>query len=105
VRSIDARDSFYRQHEKDAINADFMSMDSAPKDGTEIEILFRHVNWKYASERDRDDWQQICRAHWTDFNGGGWVWHGIYGMPMGWRKLANAELRRADCGANINRDA
>lgn len=75
----------------DWLASGFAPMDSAPKDGTEIEILFRHRNWKYASERDRADWQQVCKAYWTDFNGGGWVWHGICGVPMCWRPMANSE--------------
>lgn len=77
-------------------------MESAPKDGTEIEILFRHTNWNYADSLDRDDWQQVCKARWIDFNGGGWVWRGICGQPICWRALpANAKGQRgAACGAS-----
>lgn len=66
----------------------FLSMDSAPKDGTEIEILFRQKNHRYAEGVAKLDWQQVCRARWTDFNGGGWVWYGISGEPVGWRRAA-----------------
>src|SRR5574337_740475 len=71
----------------------WLPMETAPKDGAEIEILFRHTNWNYAAGLDRDDWQQVCKAHWIDFNGGGWVWDGICGQPICWRALpANAKL-------------
>lgn len=74
-------------------------MATAPKDGTEIEILFRHLNWQYAEGDKKDEWQQFCRAHWTDFNGGGWVWHGIAGIPVGWRPLrANAKVSEGENG-------
>lgn len=62
-------------------------MGRAPKDGTEIEILFRHANFFYAAPEDRHQWQQWCRAYWTDFNGGGWVWRGICGEPLCWRPV------------------
>lgn len=64
------------------------SMDCAPKDGTSILILFRHVNHKYAKPAEKERWQQWCKAHWTDFNGGGWVWHGICGTPIQWRHIS-----------------
>lgn len=63
----------------------FLPMETAPRDGTEIEILFQHRNYYYAEENKRDEWQQVCRARWTDFNTGGWVWHGIAGVPICWR--------------------
>jgi len=61
------------------------AMQSAPKDGTPIEILFRHHNFKYAKSGEKHIWQQWCIARWTNFNGGGWVWHGICGNPICWR--------------------
>lgn len=61
-------------------------MDRAPKDGTEIEILFRHAEFAHADAADKPKWQQWCRARWTDFNGGGWVWRGICGEPICWRQ-------------------
>ena len=64
----------------------FEPMATAPRDGTEIDILFRHVTWHYADTETRDsEWQQVCKARWTDFNGGGWVWYGICGVAIGWR--------------------
>lgn len=62
-------------------------IETAPKDGKEILILFRHENWKYASEAEKDIWQQACKARWIDHNGGGWVWNGIAGKAIAWRPL------------------
>lgn len=63
---------------------------TAPLDGTEVELTIRHNNWIYASGKDREQWEQIVRAKWIDFNGGGWTWHGMAGMPVGWRALLSA---------------
>lgn len=60
-------------------------MHNAPTDGSEIEILFRHLNYYFAGDGEKDKWQQVCKAYWTDFNGGGWVWKGIAGTPVCWR--------------------
>lgn len=60
---------------------------SAPLDGSEVELMIRHNNWIYASGKDREQWEQIVRAKWIDFNGGGWTWHGMAGMPVGWRSV------------------
>lgn len=63
---------------------------TAPLDGTEVELTIRHNNWIYASGKDRGQWEQIVRAKWIDFNDGGWTWHGMAGMPVGWRALLSA---------------
>lgn len=71
------------------------SIDTAPKDGTVIELLIRHSNFQYCkTERERTDWEQIVRAHWIEFNGGGWTWHGMYGTPFFWRTPALAAATR-----------
>lgn len=62
-----------------------LPMEMAPKDGSEIEILFRHNEWRYAKGARKNEWQQWCRAHWIEFNGGGWTWHGLPGVPICWR--------------------
>jgi hypothetical protein len=64
------------------------AMPSAPKDGTEIELLVRHSTWHYASLADRAKWQGPCRGSWLDFNGGGWSWSGHMGTPIAWRPAA-----------------
>lgn len=61
------------------------AMATAPKDGTPVELLLRHLNWHYATGADKDQWQQIVDARWIDFNHGGWTWHGIAGEPVVWR--------------------
>lgn len=67
-------------------------MVSAPLDGTEIEILFRHFDYWTSlkldgKEKADEQWQAAQRAHWIDHNGGGWTWHGMAGTPVGWRPL------------------
>lgn len=63
-------------------------MDTAPKDGSEIVLLIEHVNYQYASEKDKPMWREECPAAWTDSNGGGWVWRGLCGTPIGWKSTA-----------------
>lgn len=63
-------------------------MIDAPKDGTEIELLLRHPNYTYAEiDEERARWEQVVRAKWIDFNGGGWTWYGMYGCAWGWRPV------------------
>lgn len=69
---------------------DWQPMLTAPLDGTEVELIIRHNNWIYASAKDREQWEQIVSARWIDFNGGGWTWHGMAGMPVGWRLLSGS---------------
>jgi hypothetical protein len=66
------------------LKASLQPMDTAPRDGTVIRIRFEHSNFRYASGDDRFRWEQICDAYWTNFNNGGWVWHGLAGHPTGW---------------------
>ena len=63
------------------------SMDTAPKDGAEIELLLHHPNRQYAQGEEKRRWEQVVRAQWIDFNGGGWTWSGMYGIAQGWRPL------------------
>ena len=69
-------------------------MTDAPRDGTEVELLLRHVNYRYCkTDEERAQWEQAVRSRWIDFNGGGWTWHGMAGSIVGWRPLpSNAEL-------------
>jgi hypothetical protein len=57
----------------------------APLDGTEVELLLHHPNHRYAKGDEKQRWEQVVRAKWIDFNGGGWTWRGMSGSPMGWR--------------------
>ncbi len=64
------------------------AMDTAPKDGTEIELFLHHPNRQYADADEKRKWEQVVRAKWIDFNGGGWTWRGMYGIAQGWRPIA-----------------
>jgi hypothetical protein len=70
---------------------EWMAMLYAPTDGTEIELLLHHPNRRYAEGDAKREWEQVVRATWIDFNGGGWTWHGMSGTPMGWRPLGVKE--------------
>jgi hypothetical protein len=65
---------------------EWRAMDSAPKDGTKIQLIIRHENYRYArTDEDRDRWEQEVEAHWIGHNGGGWTYHGMMGQPTQWR--------------------
>ena len=78
--------------------------DTAPKDGTEIELLIRHHNYTYCCKQaDRSKWQGVVRGKWIDHNGGGWTWMGMCGHVMAWRPLpANVELTGAGTASVLN---
>lgn len=65
----------------------WLAMVYAPLDGTEVDLLLHHPNHRYAKGDERKQWEQVVRAKWIDFNGGGWTWRGMYGTPMGWRPV------------------
>jgi hypothetical protein len=53
-----------------------------PKEVDEQVLLYVvHDNAKYENdpEKRRELWEAWCAGYWTDFNGGGWVWHGMGG--------------------------
>ena len=58
-------------------------LDTAPKDGRELRLLIRHVN--YLVDPDPTRWEEDVLAQWIDHNGGGWMWHGLCGTPIAWR--------------------
>jgi len=60
-------------------------MATAPKDGTAIRLLLRHLNWRYAEGEAKAMWEEDVEANWLDFNGGGWTWSGMCGQPVAWR--------------------
>lgn len=77
---------------------DWLPMLTAPRDGTEIEILRRHASWYYADDERKQIWEGVVRSHWISFNGGGWVWSGIVGEALGWRHIASAPTAPAQEG-------
>ena len=62
-------------------------MSTAPRDGTEINVLVRHQNWDFEKPGNRDQWEQMVVAKWIDHNGGGWTWNGLCGALIGWRPI------------------
>lgn len=42
-------------------------------------VFVEHSNLEYSTPEDADNWRGWFDAYWTDFNGGGWVWHGMLG--------------------------
>lgn len=66
-------------------------MSEAPKDGTFIKVLVYHPQRRYAKKKEKNEWAAVVEARWTDFNGGGWVWSGMFGRFQGWRPNAAPE--------------
>lgn len=52
-------------------------------------VLLRveHMNYAIAAPEDKHRWEEVCSAYWTDFNSGGWVWHGLAGSPTHWMPI------------------
>lgn len=71
-------------------SADWRDLDSAPKDGTEIELRVVHINAAYVADQAeavREGWIACVKGHWIDHNGGGWTWHGLCGRICQWRPI------------------
>ena len=76
----------------------WLPMDTAPRDGTSVELLMFHHTRQYEEDPEKRErlWTAVVKAYWTDFNGGGWVWNGMCGSPQGWRTLPpNAKVTGA----------
>jgi hypothetical protein len=76
----------------DQAPAGWNPMESAPKDGTKIQLFCRHMNHRYCTtDKERAKWEGPVEGYWTDFNGGGWVWYGHCGEMLGWKPLASTD--------------
>lgn len=53
-------------------------------------LRIEHINYDIAAPDDKHRWEELVTAYWTDFNNGGWVWHGLAGRPTHWRPLPAA---------------
>lgn len=62
-------------------------IETAPHDGSEIELRIVHINAAFADDPAGEGWIASCRGYWTDFNGGGFVWNDLCGMPCQWRPV------------------
>lgn len=62
-------------------------LDSAPKDGTEVELRIVHINAAYdePTQAESAGWIGHCFGKWIDHNGGGWTWDGLCGAVCQWR--------------------
>lgn len=73
---------------------DWLPIESAPKDGTRVLLWVEHSNAKYSRDPIGEGWAAAHVAYWTDFNTGGWVWHGLCGAPTLWQPLpASPEIK------------
>lgn len=64
------------------------AIETAPKDGTEVDLRVVHVNAAYEDDlaaATEKGWIAICRGHWIDHNTGGFTWHGLCGRICQWR--------------------
>ena len=76
----------------------WLPIETAPKDGTDVYLLIRHPNWELAGAHDRDKWEQAVTGHWID-NRCGWTWDGIYGVAVGWQPTPLPQ--RKDCAVSL----
>ena len=61
---------------------------TAPKVADKTLLLrIEHMNFAIAPAEDKARWEEVVTAYWTDFNNGGWVWHGLAGLPTHWTPL------------------
>lgn len=65
----------------------WQDMDSAPKDGTEVELRVVHINAAYeeAEEAEENGWIAACPGKYIPHNGGGWTWKYLCGHISQWR--------------------
>lgn len=61
------------------------TMDSAPKDGTDVLLWCVHANAKMA--RDKSLWVGPVVGRWIEHNGGGFSWDGHMGELTHWMPL------------------
>jgi hypothetical protein len=60
-------------------------IETAPHDGSEIELRVVHINAAFTDAPEAEGWIASCHGYWTDFNGGGFVWNHLCGTPCQWR--------------------
>lgn len=70
-------------------------IETAPRDGRKLELWCVHHLAQFCDDPIADGYAAAVVAEWTDFNGGGWVWHGLAGIMTHWRAL---EWRCFHCG-------
>ena len=63
------------------------TIDSAPKDGTEVLLWVVHEMAKRCRDPIAEGYAAACVGYWTDFNTGGWVWNGLCGTITHWMPL------------------
>ena len=74
------------------------AIDSAPKiEGTKIFAWCVHANAKFCDDPIKDGYEGAVVAEWTDFNHGGWVWHGMCGQFTHWMPYDERVDRRTLC--------
>lgn len=64
---------------------DWQGMESAPRDGTEVDLLIVHRNALYTLDAWGEGYAAAIPGKWIDHNGGGWTWSGLAGVIMAWR--------------------
>ncbi|KFL28179.1 hypothetical protein JP74_02930 [Devosia sp. 17-2-E-8] len=68
-------------------------IETAPKDGRNILLWVVHSNSRFSASPVEEGWQAPAVGHWTDFNSGGWVHHGLAGQPTMWADILPAPSR------------
>lgn len=82
-----------------AISAGWQPIETARKIVDETVLLrIEHMNYAIADDANKHRWEEVVTAYWTDFNSGGWVWHGLAGAPTHWQPLPALPTKDPDNG-------
>lgn len=60
-------------------------IETAPRDGTEVELRVVHINAAYEPDAEAKGWVAACPGKWIEHNGGGWTWKYLCGSICQWR--------------------
>lgn len=88
------QEALQARDERELAAREWRDIETAPKDGTRIIAWCVHENAKYAKDPIAEGWEAAVIAYWTDFNHGGWVWHGHAGTFTKWQPLPPAPKGR-----------
>lgn len=60
-------------------------IDTAPKDGSLVDLRIVHINAAYTDRAKEQGWIATCPGQWTETPKPGWTWQGLGGRVVQWR--------------------